>query len=221
MAKAKASLTVVRRLPRYYHYLNDLLDNGVTKISSKELSERMGITASQIRQDLNCFGGFGQQGYGYNVEMLRDEIAQILTLDQCQDAILVGAGNLGRAIANHIDFEGQGFKLIGIFDNDPAVIGKVFGCSVVRDIKEMDEFVIKEKPAVGILTMPSDEAVKMVNKMVGIGIHAFWNFTGKDLSIPDVLFEDMHLGDSLMTLRYRISELNREKSREKKHTKNT
>lgn len=204
MGKDKVSLTVVRRLPRYYHYLNELLEQGVNKISSKELSERMGITASQIRQDLNCFGGFGQQGYGYNVKILRDEIIQILSLDKKQDAVMAGAGNLGRAVANHIDFESKGFRLVGVFDTNPQIIGREVGGLVVQDITELPDFTKKSKPVVGILSVPGNEVVDVAEEMVSLGIRAFWNFTGKDMVMPNVIFENVHLGDSLMTLRYRI-----------------
>lgn len=202
------SLSVIRRLPRYYRFLAELLDDGVTRISSKELSERMGLTASQIRQDLNCFGGFGQQGYGYNVEALEQEIGRILGLDRQQKTILLGAGNLGRAIITHMDFEKRGFKLIGIFDKNPELVGQKVGELAISEVTTLSAFCHSEHPTAAILCIPKDEAFGLANTLVELGIIGFWNFSHYDLAIQHrgIVVENVHLGDSLMTLCYRINE---------------
>lgn len=210
MAKYEGvSLSVVRRLPRYYRFLEDLLSSGVTRISSRELSEKMGLTASQIRQDLNCFGGFGQQGYGYNVPALRGEIAKILGLEKNTEAILVGAGNLGRAIATHMGFENKGFNLSAIFDSSDKVIGQNVRGITVMDTKHLDVYCNKYKPKAAILCIPKEAAKEISEKLVSLGIKAFWNFSHYDLALDykGIIVENVHLGDSLMTLCYRINNL--------------
>lgn len=201
------SMSVIRRLPRYYRFLSELERNGVGRISSRELSDRMGLTASQIRQDLNCFGGFGQQGYGYMVPQLKAEIAAILGLDQRHKAILLGAGNLGRAVASHIAFENQGFQLIGIFDRDPALFGRVIRELPVRSETELETFCSAEKPDVAILCVPMQAAEGLSERLIALGIRNFWNFSHYDFSVkhPEVIIENVHMNDSLMTLCYRIS----------------
>ena len=205
----QVSIPVIKRLPRYHRYLEELKDMGIVRISSKELSQRMGLTASQIRQDLNCFGGFGQQGYGYNIEQLYNEIGLILGIDKKSKAIMIGAGNLGHAIATHLHFENRGFDLIGIFDNNPAVVGTKVGGRTVMDSATLDEFCEKEKPVVAILCIPAEYAAENADKLVQLGIKGFWNFTQCDLvsRYENVAVENVHLGDSLMTLCYQINTL--------------
>lgn len=205
----QVSIPVIKRLPRYHRYLEELKNMGVVRISSRELSQRMGLTASQIRQDLNCFGGFGQQGYGYNIEQLYNEIGKILGIDKHSKAIMIGAGNLGHAIATHLKFENRGFDLIGIFDVNPDVIGTKIGDRVVMDSKSLEEFCKKEKPIVAILCIPSQYAEENADKLISLGIKGFWNFTQYDLvrKYKDIAVENVHLGDSLMTLCYQINKL--------------
>ncbi len=201
------SMSVIRRLPRYYRFLKHLKGKGVTRISSTELSIKLGLTASQIRQDLNCFGGFGQQGYGYIVDQLCEEIANILGLSHGYKSILIGAGNLGQAIASHISFETQGFDLIGVFDNSPQKIGTVINGNVVRAITEMDDFCKTEKPVMAIFCIPREAVSSLSEHLYELGIRNFWNFSHYDISMeyPDTIVENVHLNDSLMTLCYRIS----------------
>ena len=200
------SNSVIRRLPRYYRFLGELKAEGLERISSKELSKRMGLTASQIRQDLNCFGGFGQQGYGYNIADLKQEIGQILGLDKPQNAILIGAGNLGRAVSIHLNFENRGFKLIGIFDRKAALVGQLVRGIPIRDVSTLDEFCRENLPAAAILCIPKEEAKKVSAQLIALGVRGFWNFSHYDLALehPDVVVENMHFGDSLMTLSYRM-----------------
>ncbi|MBR2177470.1 MAG: redox-sensing transcriptional repressor Rex [Clostridia bacterium] len=202
------SQPVIKRLPRYYRFLGELLDKGVTRISSRELSDKMGFTASQIRQDLNCFGGFGQQGYGYAVQSLYNEIGHILGLDHCYKAILIGAGNLGKAVAVHMSFEKRGFKLIGIFDNDPAKVGTVIRNITVTDLDKLEEFCKENKTDVAIFTVPKAAAPSIADRLYQLGIRNYWNFSHYDLSInyDDIIVENVHLNDSLMILCYKISD---------------
>ena len=206
MEKQKVSLVVIRRLPRYYRYLGDLLKVGIEKMSSKELGVQMGLTASQIRQDLSCFGGFGQQGYGYNVRHLHEQIGQILGTDHIYPAVMVGAGNLGRAIAKHIEFRNRGFNLIGIFDVNPDIIGTRINGVEIINMKKMDEFIAEKKPKVAILTLPRQEAFDVAVRLHRLGIGWLWNFSNDDIIIDGVEIENVHLEDSLMTLCYRIFE---------------
>ena len=197
---------VIKRLPRYYRFLGELRNSGMSRISSRELADKMGLTASQIRQDLNCFGGFGQQGYGYNVEQVHEEIGHILGLDRKQKAILIGVGNLGRAIANHIRFEQLGFQLIGIFDKKESLTGDIVRNLPVRNTAVMDEFCRENLPDVAILCIPKEDAMPIAEQLIKLGVRGFWNFSHEDISVkhPDVSVENVHFGDSLMTLRYRI-----------------
>ena len=203
----QASVPVIKRLPRYHRYLEELKNMGMIRISSKELSARMGLTASQIRQDLNCFGGFGQQGYGYNIEQLYYEIGNILGLDKKLNAVLIGAGNLGRAIVSHLRFEDRGFNLVGIFDVNPEIVGTEIAGKTVKHIDEIEEFCSEYKPVAAILCIPSDHAAATADKLVELGVTGFWNFTQCDLAhrYPDIAVENVHLGDSLMTLCYQIN----------------
>lgn len=203
----KVSASVINRLPRYYRYLTDLIESGIERISSKELSERMGVTASQIRQDLNCFGGFGQQGYGYNVQHLQSEIAKILGLDRGYTAVLVGAGNMGKTFAINTKFEARGFKLIGIFDIDPNKIGKEINGIEIMDYALIHGFIKKFKPKMAILTVPKTAIHSVAEELIGYGIKAFLNFSYTELSAAeDIAVENVHLSDSLMRLSYKILE---------------
>lgn len=204
--QAGISSSVIRRLPRYYRFLSDLKAAGVTRISSRELSQRMGSTASQIRQDLNCFGGFGQQGYGYHVEQLRNEIGRILGLDHPKKAILIGVGNLGRAIAQHIRFETKGFQLIGLFDQKESLTGLVLRNLPVRHISGLDEFCRENLPDVAILCIPKESAEALCEQLIALGVKGFWNFSHYDLALnyPSLAVENVHFGDSLMTLSYQL-----------------
>ena len=203
----KVSASVINRLPRYYRYLTDLLANGIERISSKELSERMDVTASQIRQDLNCFGGFGQQGYGYNVKSLQSEIARILGLDRGYTAILVGAGNMGRTFAINTKFESRGFHLVGIFDNDPAKIGTKLNQHIIQDYKDIESFIREMHPAMAILAVPKQAMHAVSEELIGYGIRAFLNFSYTELSTSEgIAVENVHLSDSLMRLSYKLLE---------------
>ncbi len=199
MSKDSISNSVIRRLPRYYRFLGELKDEGYVRISSRELSEKMGLTASQIRQDFNCFGEFGQQGYGYNVSALREEIGKILGLDKLTPMILLGAGNLGKAIAAHIDFRSKGFELIGAFDINPDIIGAEIGDITIKSSDELEKFCAEAAPVAAILCIPISDAEQMTDRLIKCGIKAFWNFTHYDLraSHKEAAVENVHLGDSL------------------------
>ncbi len=181
--KDSVSMSVIRRLPRYHRFLSELEHKGVTRISSKELSEEMGLTASQIRQDLNCFGGFGQQGYGYNVPQLCEEIKKILGLGAHHKCVLIGAGNLGRAIVGHMAFDQLGFSLIGVFDNSPRVIGSQISGHTVLDYRDIAAFVQREEPIMAILCVPKESVAEISDQLYGLGIRAFWNFSHFDISL--------------------------------------
>jgi len=203
----KTSVAVIKRLPRYYRYLSDLLKLGITRISSKELSIRMGITASQIRQDLNCFGGFGQQGYGYNVEHLYNEIGNILGVNNKFSFIIIGAGNMGQALANYANFEKRGFIFTGIFDVNPDLIGKKINNREVMDMSNLDEFVKNNKIDIAMLCVPYDQTPIVADKVARLGIKGLWNFSPMDLKLPyDVVIENVHLSDSLMVLGYKLTQ---------------
>ena len=214
MDEKRVSASVVRRMPRYYRFLGMLAENGVQRISSGELSAKMGLTASQIRQDLNCFGGFGQQGYGYNVTALREEIGKILGLSLQKKTILIGAGNLGRAILSHMDFLEKGFSIVGIFDQNESFTGEELAGLPIRHTDQLEEFCRREAPAVAILCVPKMASQDLVRRLMRLGVKGFWNFSHYDISVyyPDVAVENVHLGDSLMTLCYEMQALkNREK----------
>ena len=205
----KISDSVIRRLPRYYRFLGELLEEKITKISSAELSKRMKLTASQIRQDLNCFGGFGQQGYGYNVSELREEIGRILGLDKCRKAILIGAGNLGTALALHIDFHKSGCVLLGIFDSNKKIVGQELGGLKITDIDELEDFCREYAPEIAVLCTPKSSAKELCDRLIDLGVKSFWNFSHYDLNLEyegkDIVVENVHLGDSLLTLTYRTN----------------
>ena len=209
METRKISQAVIRRLPRYYRYLGELLEDGVERISSNDLSKRMKLTASQIRQDLNNFGGFGQQGYGYNVKYLYTEIGKILGLENKHNFIIVGAGNLGQALANYSHFENQGFILKGIFDVNPTLRGMSIRDVPVRMMSEMKDFIKENNIEIAVLTIPKECAIDVAKDLVDAGIQAIWNFAHVDLNVPDnVIVESVHLSESLMRLSYNISRYN-------------
>ena len=212
MEAREISQAVIRRLPRYYRYLGDLLEAGVERISSNALSKRMNVTASQIRQDLNNFGGFGQQGYGYNVEYLHKEIGKILGLKAQHPIIIIGAGNLGQALANYTPFERSGFMLKGIFDNNPQYEGVTIRGIPVMMISELESFLRKHKIEIVALTVPRSAVAELTKVLVANGVKGIWNFAHTDLDLPpDVIVENVHLSDSLMRLSYNLTCLKSEK----------
>lgn len=207
MQKKDISKAVINRLPRYYRYLGDLLEKDVIRISSKELSERMKVTASQIRQDLNNFGGFGQQGYGYNVEYLHSEIGKILGLDAKYQVIIIGAGNLGQALANYADFEKKGFFVSAIFDINPKLIGTDIRGITVKSMDELNDYASHNKIDIAAITVPKAKAPTIASELAKLGVRGIWNFAPTDLNLPkEVTVENVHLIDSLMKLSYRLSE---------------
>ena len=207
MKKQKISDTVIHRLPRYYRYLDDLHNKGVVRISSNSLGSRMDITASQIRQDLSCFGEFGQQGYGYNVAELRAEIGHILGIDNGHRIIVIGAGHLGHALLQNFDFEKVGFRIDSAFDVSSSLIGTTIRNITVRSLEELDSYVEQYHPDVAVLTVPQHVAQPMADRLIDLGIRGFWNFTNVELctQVPGVFFENVHFVDTLLTLSYRIS----------------
>jgi len=201
------SKAVIKRLPRYYRYLGELLEDNVERISSNDLSKKMRVTASQIRQDLNNFGGFGQQGYGYNVKYLYTEIGKILGLDTVHPMVIVGAGNLGQALANYVEFEKRGFKLVGIFDVNPVLEGIAVRGIEIQMISDLPFFLKENNVEIAILTLPKNKAIDMADILIENGIKAIWNFAHVDLDTPDgVIVENVHLSESLMTLSYNLSQ---------------
>ena len=205
--KKKVSMAVIKRLPRYYRYLFDLLSMDIARISSKELSVRMGITASQIRQDLNCFGGFGQQGYGYNVESLYNEIGNILGVNNKFNTVIIGAGNMGQALANYGNFEKRGFRITGIFDVNPKIIGKKIKTIEIMSFDSLEDFAKKNRVDIAMLTVPYEHAPEAADRIARLGIKGLWNFSPMDLKLPyDIVIENVHLSDSLMVLGYRMNE---------------
>ena len=201
------SNSVIRRLPRYYRFLGELEDQQISKISSRELSERMHLTASQIRQDLNCFGGFGQQGYGYNVSELRKEIGRILGVDKHRKTILIGAGNLGKAVAMHMNFEKLGFELIACFDSNEQKVGSKLNGITVKNESELDDFCNKNHIDTAFLCIPRVCVENVLDKLYSHGIKNYWNFSHYDINARynDTMVENVHLSDSLMTLCYRMN----------------
>ena len=211
MEAKQISKAVIKRLPRYYRYLGELLEDNVERISSNDLSKKMRVTASQIRQDLNNFGGFGQQGYGYNVKYLYTEIGKILGLDIVHPMIIVGAGNLGQALANYVEFEKRGFKLVGIFDVNPVLEGIAVRGIEIQMISDLPFFMKENNIEIAILTLPKNKARDMAEILIENGIIAIWNFSHIDLDTPaDVIVENVHLSESLMTLSYNLSQYRQE-----------
>ena len=206
MEGKEISQAVISRLPRYFRYLGELKDDGIERISSQELSDIMKVTASQIRQDLNNFGGFGQQGYGYNVEYLYEEIGKILGLDKKHNLIIIGAGNLGQALANYMNFERRGFLFKGMFDNNPSLYGKKIREMEVKPMEELSDFVKDNNIDIAVLTIPKTSAVAVAEQLVMDGIKGIWNFAHVDLNVPkNIQVENVHLSDSLMKLTYNIN----------------
>ncbi|MBK5244367.1 MAG: redox-sensing transcriptional repressor Rex [Eubacteriaceae bacterium] len=203
----KVSMTVVKRLPKYYQYLSDLLLNDIEKISSRELASLMGLTASQIRQDLNSFGGYGQQGYGYNVAELREAIKEILGLDSEYNCMIIGAGNMGNAIANYERFRREGVILKGVFDVDPLRVGTVVGSVVVKHMDEIEDFVKNTEIDICILCVPREVGQQVATRITDLGIRGILNFSPLDLDVPDdVVVENVNITDSLFTLTYLLGE---------------
>ncbi len=207
MRKQKVSDAVIHRLPRYYRYLDDLYNKGIVRISSNSLGSKMDITASQIRQDLSCFGEFGQQGYGYNVAELRSEIGHILGIDKGHRLIIIGVGHLGHALLQNFDFEKVGFHVDTAFDISPDLVGTRIQDVTIRSMDELEPYVAENQPNVAVLTVPQHVAQPMASRLIDLGIKGFWNFTNVELStdVPDVFFEDVHFVDTLLTLSYRIT----------------
>lgn len=207
MRKQKVSDAVIHRLPRYYRYLDDLYNKGIVRISSNSLGSKMDITASQIRQDLSCFGEFGQQGYGYNVAELRSEIDHILGIDKGHRLIIIGVGHLGHALLQNFDFEKVGFHVDTAFDISPDLVGTRIHDVTIRSMDELEQYVAENQPNVAVLTVPQHVAQPMASRLIDLGIKGFWNFTNVELStdVPDVFFEDVHFVDTLLTLSYRIT----------------
>ena len=207
MRKQQVSDAVIHRLPRYYRYLDDLYNKGIVRISSNSLGSKMDITASQIRQDLSCFGEFGQQGYGYNVAELRSEIGHILGIDKGHRLIIIGVGHLGHALLQNFDFEKVGFHVDTAFDISPDLVGTRIHDVTIRSMDELEQYVAENQPNVAVLTVPQHVAQPMASRLIDLGIKGFWNFTNVELStdVPDVFFEDVHFVDTLLTLSYRIT----------------
>ena len=204
MKKEKISDAVIRRLPRYYRYLDELHAKGIVRISSGSLGKRMGVTASQIRQDLSCFGEFGQQGYGYNIMELRAEIGHILGVDDKRRLIVVGAGHLGHALLQNFDFDQGGVLFDTAFDVSPAVIGTTVNGVTIRGMDELDAYCTANHPSVAVLTVPKCVAQEVADRLIALGVQGIWNFTNVELS-GNVFFENVHFADSLLTLSYRIT----------------
>ena len=205
----KISNAVIRRLPRYFRYLRELIRNDIMRISSRELSEKMNITASQIRQDLNCFGGFGQQGYGYNVKFLYSEISHILGVENGITAVIIGIGNMGKALVNNPLFEKRGIKIMGLFDTDPNVIGTTYGNLTVMDVQNVKDFINSENIDIAVLTIPKSAAQNTFDALSETSVRGIWNFSNAEIKCPndkDIKIENVHLGDSLMALCYEVAQ---------------
>ena len=212
MDNKEISQAVIGRLPRYFRYLGELKDDGIERISSQELSAIMKVTASQIRQDFNNFGGFGQQGYGYKVEYLYEEIGKILGLHKTHNLIIIGAGNLGQALANYMNFERRGFLFRGIFDNNPALFGKKIRDLEVQPMEELETFVKENEIDIAVLTIPKDNALEVAERLARQDIKGIWNFAHIDLNLSkEIQVENVHLSDSLMMLTYNINRYETEK----------
>lgn len=217
MVDKKISSAVVKRLPRYYRYLSELLEKGIDRISSQELSRKMNVTASQIRQDFNNFGGFGQQGYGYHVSFLHDEIGKILGLEHNYNVIIIGAGNLGQALANYGGFSARGFRISGIFDTNPDVVGKRIHDIEVMSVHVLEDFVKTNEVDIAALTLPKDQASRIACRLAELSVEAFWNFAPTDLNLPsNTVVENVHLEESLMRLSYKLSEKQSTREKEEK-----
>lgn len=209
----RISPAVIRRLPKYYRYLGELIKMGVNKTSSRELSDMTGFSASQIRQDLNNFGGFGQQGFGYDVENLRNEIARILGLDKKYKIIIIGAGNIGQAIANYTGFYEADYEVVALFDKNPKLIGMSMRNALIKDADELEGFLKEENIDIAVICTPKSVSQQVAEQLVQCGIRAIWNFAPKDLKMPDyVHVENVHLNESLFSLTYYYNQMNKKKS---------
>ena len=207
--RPEVSPAVIRRLPRYFRYLRELIRRGKKRVSSREFANMMHITASQIRQDLNCFGGFGQQGYGYNVDYLYEKICELLGVEKGLNAVIIGAGDLGRALVRSSMFEKRGVNILAMFDINPALIGQTFGDVKIRDMKDLEDFCMSKPIDIAVLTLPKEAAEEVSKRLTENGVTGIWNFTGKDIEhdASKVAVENVHLGDSLMYLNYRVCQL--------------
>ena len=205
--QSKPSMPVIKRLPRYYRYLGEMENEGVVKVSSSELARMMGTTASQVRQDFNCFGGFGQQGIGYNVKLLREELGKLIFSREPIPTILIGAGNLGHAMANFLKKDAQGFELLAAFDVNPEMVGLTLCGVPILDTQALADFCAEHHPKVAVICVPREAAMQAAQQLIDLGIRGFWNFSHYDFSIeyPDILVENVHLGDSLATLSYAVN----------------
>ena len=203
----KPSLPVIKRLPKYYRYLGEMEKDGIVKVSSSELARVMGTTASQVRQDFNCFGGFGQQGIGYNVKLLHDELGKLIFARRPVPTILIGAGNLGHTMANYFRQDTKGFELLAAFDVRPEMIGLTLCGVAIRGMDELADYCTANRPKVAVICVPREAAKDVAQRLIDLGIRAFWNFSHYDFSIehPDIIVENVHLGDSLATLSYEVS----------------
>ena len=208
------SQSVINRLPRYFRYLRILMREGKTRISSGELSERMNITASQIRQDLNCFGGFGQQGYGYNINYLYAKICELLGVGAGLRSIIIGAGNLGRAIVRSSMFEKRGVDIVAMFDVNPMLVGQSVDDVMIHNMNDLERFCRDNPVDIAVLTLPKECTCDVANHLMALGIRGFWNFTGQELDLPDAIVENVHLGDSLMALCYKLCSAHEEGDRD-------
>jgi len=206
--KKEVSQAVIRRLPRYLRYVEDLIKNDINRISSSELSDKMGYTASQIRQDFNNFGGFGQQGYGYNTQILRENLVRILGLHNNFRFIIIGVGNLGQALANYKNFTNKGFRLVGLFDTDPNKIGKEIAGIEIQHINNLEEWTKNNKVDIAVLSVPGSVAKAVAKRVIDCGIRGIWNFTTEEIEAPDtVIVENVHLIDSLMVLSFKLNQM--------------
>ena len=201
----KISKAIIQRLPRYYRYLGELLSTGVDRISSSDFSKLMGVTASQIRKDLNNFGGFGQQGYGYNVKNLYEEIGKILGIDRVHNIIVIGAGNFGKALAGYSDFERRGFRIKALFDKDASKVGKTYSGIEILPMDSIKDYIRDNNIEIAALTVPKDSAIELANELKDTGIKGIWNFAHTDLDVPeDIVVENVHLSESIMRLSYNM-----------------
>lgn len=205
----KISKAIIQRLPRYYRYLGELISIGVDRISSGDFSKLMGVTASQIRQDLNNFGGFGQQGYGYNVRNLYEEIGKILGIDRVHNIIVIGAGNFGKALAGYSDFEKRGFRIKALFDHDSEKVGKVYSGIETLPMERLKDYIKENNIEIAALTVPKDAAIELAVILKDTGIKGIWNFAHTDLEVPDsIVVENVHLSESIMRLSYNMKSRN-------------
>ena len=200
----RVSPSVINRLPRYFRYLRILMREGKSRISSGELAKRMNITASQIRQDLNCFGGFGQQGYGYNINYLYAKICELLGVGAGLRSVIIGAGNLGRAIVRSSMFEKRGVDIVAMFDVNPMLVGQTVDDVMIHNMSELERFCRETPVDLAVLTLPKERTAEVAEQLRSLGIRGFWNFTGQELELSDAIVENVHLGDSLMALCYKL-----------------